>query len=202
MIKKWIPIILTAVITSVTTLTVTLLNTKTSYVVEQARMVPDLLTKISQLQTELTQLYISKDINATAAVSFFEHMPFPAWLKIKKEDKFYMYQINDAYSHEWDISQLQYEGKYDEAVWGDHVAKGFASEDNDVLTNLKSIVKWRLVPVDPNKPDGEKTLWIISKFPVRIFTKVDFPCPFCPTKAIFSPLVTFKFTSSNTSFNP
>jgi hypothetical protein len=168
MIKKWYIPVLIGIISSLVSVIGTLFATQSSNLREQANMVPTLLNEIGVLQREVVTLKSSKNITQDTITAFFEHLPFPAWLKIADVDgNFKMDTINNAYQDEWGVSDLQYKNKMDVEIWGEEVAEAYGEADKYVLDSLSPIIKWQLVPNDPNDPEGEKTLWIVTKFPVE-----------------------------------
>lgn len=96
----------------------------------------------------------------TTLKAYYEHMPSPAWMK---DQNGVMTFINGAYERTFGVTKLEYEGRRDEDVWGEEVAKEFGKHDAKIIAKRKAL---RLIEHVPQK-NGDVEEWIIWKFPIE-----------------------------------
>lgn len=175
-VKTWIFPMLSALMGGGVSLLVALVTGMFTQSAAEVTTAPELIRLINEMQNDQAAMReeisilkkVRQDENDTIS-AWFQHMPFPAWLKVyeSEEDGYIMHDINAAYEAAFGISKYQYAGRSDQEIWGDAVAEQFRQNDFAVIRGRVPMVTQEYVPDRPGK-SGAGALWIVSKFPVVV----------------------------------
>lgn len=127
---------------------------------------------VSSLKLEINSKYDTID----GFRDFCEYIPTPTWVKKPNYGGYSeMFFINQAYETQWKISKTSYNGKLDDVIWPDTIAKKFAKHDKDVTMKGISIIAYEDVPKIPFEEISKTNItnkWIIWKFPIIVDSKI------------------------------
>tara|TARA_R100000027_G_scaffold27840_1_gene20134 strand:+ start:524 stop:1024 length:501 start_codon:yes stop_codon:yes gene_type:complete len=127
---------------------------------------PALLSEVRELRKEVDILSGFRDTKVALSTSFFELMPFPAWLKVKGADgQWRIASLNRSYEDIYGVSELRYKGKTDEEIWGKEIAKQYAENDWKVYISKEPVITKELVNV---RGAPELVFHVVAKFPVLL----------------------------------
>lgn len=104
----------------------------------QEVIITQLRTELVQTQLRLIELEAELNDNVTRAEllqNYLNYLPFPAWIKRQRKDgKFEMVMINEAYTSEYGITATRYVGKTDYDVHSFELAQRYEENDLRVLS--------------------------------------------------------------------
>jgi PAS domain-containing protein len=134
---------------------------------------PEYMQRLDALTKEVDNLRAYQVERVDQSSAFFEHMPFPAWLKLVEDGgkTYRMAKINRSYEDTYNVTKLEYEGKTDAEIWGEEIAELYAENDRRVYTTKRAVITHEKVREDPRNQANQVILHIVAKFPVIISGK-------------------------------
>jgi PAS domain-containing protein len=95
-----------------------------------------------------------------------QNSPFPFWYKEYVGGGFVMKSINPAYTKLFGVTQEEYVGKSDDALWPKATAEMMRTNDQTVYVTGRQLRTIESLPDNPADPNSPMTQWLVVKYPV------------------------------------